>query len=158
MKVVLLAIGTLALVLWAACSSPALPAADQTLPEDVLIQWQSYIDQDMYDSASVCSTGEALEFVNFLRAITGVADSGRVVSITLLRDLVCEVQGDTALCTYFTKDEVGQDIADTVWMQRINQRWMVARVLDAGAPPLDSLLEGDQNLVFPGDSLDQEYE
>ncbi|MBK8557363.1 MAG: hypothetical protein IPL65_17065 [Lewinellaceae bacterium] len=59
---------------------------------------------------------------------------------------------------YFTKDEVGRDIADTVWMQRINQRWMVARVLDAGAPPLDSCWKATKTCVFPGDSLDQEYE
>ncbi len=96
--------------------------------------------------------------MRFLQSITGQADDNRVMSITLLRNLVCTVQGDSAICAYYTKDEIGNDVADTVILKRIRQRWLVARVYDAGAPPLDSLLDGEENLVFPGDSLDEEYQ
>jgi hypothetical protein len=146
----------LILVLLSACVNQ--PASDNTPPEDVLFKWQGFVDQDMYDSARVYSTGEALEFVQFLESITDNSDSDRIVSITLLRELNCTIQGDSAVCSYLTKDEIGNDIPDTVIMKRINRRWMVARVYDAGAPPLDSLLEGEENLLFPDDSIDEEYQ
>lgn len=145
-------------LLQSACQNSAAQVADSTPPEEILIKWQSFIDEDMYDSARVYSTGEALEFVNFLASITDFSDSDRVMSITLLRDLQCSINADSALCTYFTKDEIGNDIRDTVIMRLVDRRWLVARVYDSGAPPLDSLLEGEQNLIFPSDSLDEELE
>ncbi|MEY3249301.1 MAG: hypothetical protein RL742_1344 [Bacteroidota bacterium] len=125
-------------------------------PEDVLQLWQGFIDQDMYDSARVYSAGEALEFVNFLYSITDYSDPDRVMSITLLRDLACQVQGDSAVCAYVTKDEIGQDVPDTVILRLLDHRWKVWRVYGAGEAPPDTIPAGD--VLFPGDSVDEEYQ
>lgn len=118
--------------------------------------WQGFIDQDMYDSARVYSAGEALEFVNFLYSITDYSDPDRIMSITLLRELNCLVQGDSAICAYVTKDEIGQDVPDTVVLRLMDYRWKVWRVYGAGEAPPDTLPEGD--VLFPGDSVDEEYQ
>jgi hypothetical protein len=120
--------------------------------------WQGFIDQDLYDSARVYSEGEAMEFVNFLQSITDYSDPDRIMSITLLRDLSCQVQGDSAICAYLTKDEIGQDVPDTVIMRLIDHRWKVWRVYGAGEAPADTLLEGDMDALFPPDSVDEEYQ
>lgn len=149
------------LAFWAICLVACVRYPDKAQqppmpPEDVLQLWQGFIDQDLYDSARVHSAGEALEFVNFLYTITDYSDPDRVISITLLRDLSCLVQGDSAICAYVTKDEIGQDVPDTVILRLTDHRWKVWRVYGAGEAPTDTIPEGDA--LFPGDSVDEEYQ
>jgi hypothetical protein len=145
-----------------ACTNPA-PSVSSTLttdtlePEDVLILWQSYIDQDQYDSARLISTGKVFPFIAFLESITFNTDSTESVSLTLLRNLECDIRGDSAVCRYMTKDEIGQDVPDTVLMRRINGRWLVDRVFSNGETPSDSLLQGKE-MPFPGETEDEEFQ
>ncbi|MCC6411566.1 MAG: hypothetical protein IT270_07895 [Saprospiraceae bacterium] len=150
------------LLIQLACTNPA-PSVSSTLttdtlePEDVLILWQSYIDQDQYDSARVLSTGKVLPFIAFLESITFSTDSTESVSLTLLRNLECDIRGDSAVCRYMTKDEIGQDVPDTVLMRRINGRWLVDKVFANGETPNDSLLQGKE-MPFPGETEDEEFQ
>lgn len=145
-----------------ACTNPA-PSVSSTIatdtlePEDVLILWQSYIDQDQYDSARTLSTGNVLPFIAFLESITFSTDSTEPVSLTLLRNLICDIRGDSAVCRYMTKDEIGQDVPDTVLMRRVNGRWLVDKVFDNGETPSDSLLQGKE-MPFPGETEDEEFQ
>jgi len=152
----------LSLLIQLACTNPA-PSVSSTIatdtlePEDVLILWQSYIDQDQYDSARILSTGKVLPFISFLESITFSTDSTEPVSLTLLRNLICDIHGDSAVCRYMTKDEIGQDVPDTVMLRRVNGRWLVNRVFEKGEAPTDSLLQGKE-MPFPGENEDEEYQ
>ncbi|MFZ4633827.1 MAG: hypothetical protein ACOYNO_06440 [Saprospiraceae bacterium] len=139
------------------CQTPE-PAPPAFEPEDVLRLWQGYIDQNQFDSAQLYSTEATRPFLDFLKSITFVEDS-TIISLTLLRDLECRVFGDSALCTFATKDEIGRDVPDTLLLRRLHNRWLVDWRENPNDIPLDSMLEGnDDGLLFPEDSLDPELE
>jgi hypothetical protein len=54
------------------------------------------------------------------------------------------------VCTYVTKDEIGQDVPDTVVLRRVQGRWLVDRIYNNGEAPGSELLEGG-DMPFPGD-------
>ncbi len=153
---------SLFLLLQLACTNPApssgsVSGADTLDPEDVLILWQSYVDQDLYDSARLYSSERVMPFINFLESITFTSDSTEPVSLTLMRNLECIIKGDSAMCMYVTKDEIGQDVPDTVMLKKVNGRWLVDKVFSNGEAPSDSLLEGKE-MPFPGETEDEEYQ
>lgn len=78
---------------------------------------------------------------------------------TELLQLNCAVQGDSAVCSFFIEDEIGEKIPDTLVLKKIKGKWLVYTVESFEITPLDSLREGDENLLFPpSDSTDEEYE
>lgn len=143
----------------AACQTPPpRPTTPDLPPEDVVLLWQGFIDQNQFDSARAYSTEATYAFIDFLASITFAEDS-TIASITLLRDLECHVAGDSAVCAFLLKDEIGRDVPDTLILRRIRDRWRVDWRENPNETPLDSLLEGgDDSFLFPGDSLDPELE
>ncbi len=126
-------------------------------PEAVLRQWQSLLDQSRYEDARLLSAGNALEFVNYLNSFPHV-DSFPSEPSELLQ-LHCEVRGDSAVCSYFIEDEVGEKIPDTLIMRKIKGKWLVFTVESFEVTPLDSLRNGDEDILFqPSDTTDQELE
>ena len=137
--------------LLAACHSPA-----DSAPEEVVRQWQFYIDHNQFDSARLYSTELARSYVDFLDALSQ-GDTSEIDN-TQLYDLQCDVRGDSAICHYLIEGEMGEKIPDTLILQRIKGRWLVHRVEGFLVIPVDTLQPGDENIIFPSDTLDEELE
>lgn len=138
-----------------ACQSD--PAEAASSPESVLKQWQSLLDQNRYDEARQLSAGNALDFVDYLHSFPHV-DSFPDVTTELLQ-LHCALQGDSAVCSFYIEDEVGEKVPDTLVLKKIKGRWLVFTVESFKVTPLDSLREGDENILFPpSDTTDEELE
>jgi hypothetical protein len=121
--------------------------SEPSKPEEVVYLWQSYIDRNRFDSARLYSTELARSYVDFLDAL--VQDDSAEVTHTDLRHLRCVVAGDSAVCSYQIEDELGEYIADTLILKRIGGRWLVHRVEGFSTPTRDTLLPGEEELVFP---------
>lgn len=137
-----------------ACRNPSPPT---TTPEDVARNWQLLLDQNRYEEARLLSTGNAEAFVDYLGSFPHL-DSFTLETTELLQ-LRCAVTGDSAVCSFFVEDEVGEKIPDTLLLKKIAGRWLVYEVERFQITPLDSLRDGDEDILFPpGDSLDEELE
>lgn len=122
-------------------------SSEPSEPEEVVRLWQSYIDRNRFDSARLYSTDLARSYVDFLDAL--VQDDSAEVTYTDLRQLRCVVAGDSAVCSYQIEDELGEYISDTLVLKRIGGRWLVHRVEGFSTPARDTLLPGEEELVFP---------
>ena len=138
-------------LLYLACCTHPEPA-----PEDVVQMWQSYIDHNQFDSARLYSTELARSYVDFLDALSQ-GDSTDTED-TRLYDLHCLVQGDSAICHYLIEGEMGEKIPDTLILQKVKGHWLVHRVEGFMVIPVDTLQPGDEEIIFPSDSLDEELE
>ncbi len=121
--------------------------AEPSEPEEVVRLWQSYIDRNRFDSARLYSTELARSYVDFLDAL--VQDDSAEVTRTELREVHCVVAGDSAICSYQIEDELGEYIADTLTLKRVGGRWLVHRVEGFSTPTRDTVLPGEEELVFP---------
>ncbi|HNM23806.1 MAG TPA: hypothetical protein PKL15_00195, partial [Saprospiraceae bacterium] len=73
--------------------------------------------------------------------------------------LHCIQQGDSAICSFYIEDEVGEKVPDTLVLKKIKGRWLVFTVESFKVTPLDSLREGDEDILFqPSDTTDPELE
>jgi hypothetical protein len=142
-----------ALFLLAFCSFCSKPAPE---PAEVVGLWQSYIDQNKFDSARLHSTELARSYIDFLDALTS-GDSSEVFKTTLY-NLKCDIQGDSAICHYLIEGELGERIPDTLILYKIKGRWLVHRVEGFMVIPVDTLVPGEERILFPGDTLDSELE
>lgn len=137
-----------------ACRNPSQPAAT---PEDVVRNWQMLLDQNRYEEARALSAGNALAFVDYLGSFPHL-DSFTLETTELLQ-LRCAVAGDSAVCSFFVEDEVGERIPDTLLLKKTGGRWLVYEVERFQITPLDSLRDDDEDILFlPSDSLDEELE
>jgi hypothetical protein len=144
----------LALVLWALGCKSTPPEYD---PEEVVCIWQGFIDQNAFDSARLYSTAATARYIDLLDELT-TSDGGAVMSITLLRELRCVVNGNTARCFFVIKDEVGRDVPDTLELRLVKGHWLVDCKESVSAGHKDSLLEGIPSRRQSGDSIDPELE
>lgn len=132
-------------------SSPSLS------PEETVQLWQSYIDKNKFDLAREMSTGEALLYVNELASYNVGSDTLEWENNVML-DLKCQIIGDSAVCTYQFEDELGQPMPGKLALKRIQKRWFVSRTDFEYEMPYDTLHPGDEDLIFPSDSLNEELE
>lgn len=131
------------------------PRPPELSPEDTVLHWQAWIDCNHYDSARLYSTENVRPFIDFLESISfGDTTS---CSLTLLRDLRCTVAGDSAVCTFFTKDEIGRDVGDTIILRRFRRSGWLVDGIGMSNLPYDSLLKEQENLIFPP-GADEELE
>lgn len=141
-----------------------LPACQSTSPTDagpaleaIVLRWQAALDQNQYAVARRLSAGNAREFVDYLNSFPH-ADSA-VSAPTELLQLHCAVQGDSALCSFYVEDEVGEKIPDTLLLRKFKGDWLVYEVERFEVIPLDTLQEGDTEILFPpGDTIGGEME
>ncbi len=127
-----------------------------TTPEAVVRLWQSYIDHNQFDSARLYSTELARSYIDFLDALA--QGDSLETDETILYDLECAVQGDSAVCSYLIEGEMGEKVPDTLILHKIKGRWLVHRVEGFTVIPVDTLQPGDDQILFPGDSTDVELE
>ena len=141
----------LLLALWSCKPEPA------PEPATIVRLWQNYIDHNQFDSARLYSTELARSYIDFLDALTTPEDSSDVFETTLY-DLKCDIQGDSAICHYLIEGELGERIPDTLILYKVKGRWLVHRVEGFMVIPVDTLRPGEEDLIFPSDSLDAELE
>ena len=125
-------------------------------PAEVVRLWQGYIDRNQFDSARLYSTELARSYVDFLDALTQ-GDTTEITQ-TQLYDLQCDVQGDSAICHFLIEGELGEKVPDTLILYHQKGRWLVHQVEGFIVIPVDTLQPGDEQILFPGDSLDEELE
>ncbi|MFN0014241.1 MAG: hypothetical protein ACKVU2_06800 [Saprospiraceae bacterium] len=125
-------------------------------PEAVVRLWQSYIDRNQFDSARLYSTEQARSYIDFLDAL--LQGDSADISNTELYQLKCDIQGDSAVCHYLIEGELEEKIPDTLVLYRVSGRWLVHRVEGYMVIPSDTLRQGEERRLFPGDSLDVELE
>jgi hypothetical protein len=124
-------------------------------PEDVVLQWQHHIDHNRFEEARRLSIDQARNYVDYLDELTG--DDTLGMQDTEMFDLACTVAGDSALCRYFTEDEIGEKVPGQLVLRRVKGQWLV-RVVEGFEPaPLDTLQPGEENLVFPEDTVPTIY-
>jgi hypothetical protein len=126
-------------------------------PEATVQLWQSYIDKNKFDLARQLSTDEALTYVNELASYNVGTDTLEWENNVML-DLRCQIIGDSAICFYQFEDEVGGAIPGQLALKRIKGRWFVSRTDFEYEMPYDTLHPGDEELIFPSDSLEEELE
>lgn len=128
----------------------------KTGPEEVVRRWQDYIDRNEFDSARIYSTELARSYIDFLDAITQ-GDTTEITQ-TMLYELDCDIRGDSAVCHFLIEGEMGEKIPDTLILYKIKGRWLVHHVEGFTVIPVDTLQPGDEDILFPGDSSDVEFE
>jgi hypothetical protein len=124
-------------------------------PKDTVQNWQSYIDKNQFDLARDLSTGEALDYINELAGYSTDSDTLAWENNVLL-DLQCKIIGDSAICTYNFEDELGQPAPGKLALRRMDGYWFVSRTNFDDATPADTLRAGEEELLFPVDSLEDE--
>ncbi|GAB4495698.1 MAG: hypothetical protein OHK0019_25500 [Saprospiraceae bacterium] len=138
-------------------SGTACTSKPKLSPEETVQMWQSYIDKNEFDRARELSTEEALDYVNELASYNTGTDTLPWENNVLL-NLKCQIMGDSAVCTYDFEDELGEPLPGQLALRRIKGNWFVCRTNFDNLLPADTLRPGDENLVFPTDSLDEELE
>lgn len=126
-------------------------------PEATVQLWQSYIDKNQFDRARELSTGEALLYINELASYNTGPDTLEWENNVML-SLKCQILGDSANCTYFFEDELSELAPGQLALKLIKNRWLVSRTDFEYAMPNDTLQPGDEDLIFPADSLEEELE
>lgn len=129
----------------------------QLSPEETVQIWQSYIDKNQFDLARELSTGEALDYVNELAGYNTATDTLAWENNVLL-NLKCRIIGDSAICTYNFEDELGEPAPGQLALRRLDGYWFVSRTDFDDLIPVDTLRPGEEELLFPTDSLDEELE
>ena len=120
-------------------------------PDEVVRQWQRHIDRNEFDEARALSTSQARIFVDEVDQLT-TADTLGIVETQLL-NLTCQTMGDSAVCRYeFEFDGVREK--GQVTLRRVKNQWLVDAVDAVQPPPPDSLQMGEENLIFPEDSVE----
>ncbi|MCE7925875.1 MAG: hypothetical protein DYG98_22730 [Haliscomenobacteraceae bacterium CHB4] len=140
------------LLIFACCKSKP-----KLSPEETVQIWQSYIDKNQFDLARELSAGEALDYVNELAGYNIGADTLAWENNVLL-NLKCRIMGDSAICTYNFEDELGEPVPGQLALRRFDGYWFVSRTNFDDLIPVDSLRPGEEELLFPTDSLDEELE
>lgn len=124
-------------------------------PKETVQAWQSYIDKNQFGLARDLSIGEALDYVNELSGYSTGTDTLAWENNVLL-NLKCEIMGDSAICTYNFEDELGQPVPGKLALRRVEGYWFVSRTNFDSASPADTLQSGQEELLFPVDSLEDE--
>lgn len=125
-------------------------------PDEVVRLWQYYIDRNQFDSARIYSTELARSYIDFLDALAQ-GDSTEFDE-TIFYNLHCAIRADSAVCSYLIEGEMGEKVPDTLVLRKVKGRWLVHRVEGFIVIPVDTLQPGDEDILFPGDSLDVELE
>jgi hypothetical protein len=124
-------------------------------PEETVQLWQSYIDKNQFDLAREMSTGESLLYIAELEGYNSGPDTLAWENNVML-NLKCQIIGDSAICTYHFEDELGEPAPGQLAMKQIKGYWFVSRTNFNDLTPAGSFQEGDENLIFPTDSLEDE--
>ncbi len=130
-----------AICLWQ-CKQAPKPPHHPADPEAVVRQWQQYIDSNNFDAAKQLSTGDALSYLGQLDTLE--------VDSTVLFNFKCVQKGDSAECTYWVEDELGERFPEKITLLHTNQKWFVAKIGDAEQLPADST-NADQDMIEDSD-------
>lgn len=126
-------------------------------PEATVQTWQACIDKNEFDRAREMSQGEALRYVDELAGYNTDADTLAWENNVLL-NLQCRIIGDSAICTYHFEDELGEPVPGQLGLRLIDGYWYVTRTDFDILAPADTLQPGEEDMIFPEDSLEGELE
>ncbi len=118
-------------------------------PEEVLKQYQAYIDKNLFEEARGLSTPAGQQWLAELEAIISNEQTDSTVLDTRFLSLSCEGAGDTLKCSCVLEDQYERYTAD-YRLVRLDGQWRV------DAPEEDIIIENDILESVP-DSLLEEY-
>ena len=111
----------IALCCFVACQQDA---SNGRSPEEVVRQYQAYLDKNEFDKAKSISTPEGKDVLEGLKVFfSGPAGDSTVVHTDFL-SITCEETGNTAQCNCQLKDEY-ETYESTYRLQKIDGRWLV---------------------------------
>lgn len=138
------------------CHSNSKPSSLPNTPEAVVRAWQAFIDNNQLSQAAQLSTAEALIYIQQELSALPIEDSLEQEQNVFL-DLQCQELGDSAICTYFFEDEIGEKMPGKLALRRIKGQWLVSKTdFDTDTNNLDSL--PTKLAPFSKDTSDDELE
>ncbi len=118
-------------------------------PEDVLRQYQAYIDKNKFEEARALSTPKGRDWLAELEKIIKNEQTDSTLLDTKFLSLFCKGPGDTLVCNCVLEDQYERYTTDYKLI-RIDGQWLV------DAPEEDIIIENDVIESIP-DSLLEEY-
>ena len=118
-------------------------------PEEVLKQYQAYIDKNKFEEARTLSTPAGRQWLSELEAIISNEKADSTVLDTRFLSLSCEGPGDTVQCACVMEDQYEKYTAE-YRLVRLESQWLV------DAPEEEIIIENDILESIP-DSLLEEY-
>lgn len=118
-------------------------------PEDVLRQYQAYIDKNKFEEARALSTPKGRDWLAELEKIIKNEQTDSTLLDTKFLSLFCKGPGDTLICNCVLEDQYERYTTDYKLI-RIDGQWLV------DAPEEDIIIENDVIESIP-DSLLEEY-
>ena len=118
-------------------------------PEEVLKQYQAYIDKNKFEEARTLSTPAGRQWLSELEAIISNEKADSTVLDTRFLSLACEGPGDTVQCACVMEDQYEKYTAE-YRLVRLESQWLV------DAPEEEIIIENDILESIP-DSLLEEY-
>ena len=131
------------LLFFVACKQDSKPtAAAQPLPtlantpEDVVRQWQSWIDKSNYKDAALLSTPRAQNWIVQINQIFGTA-----TDTTNFKSIKCIVKDTTAMCSCQILDTQKEVFIDSFLLVKRNNQWLVDISEEQSEPQDTEVLE-----------------
>ena len=118
-------------------------------PEEVLKQYQAFIDKNKFEEARALSTPAGRQWLSELEAIISNEQVDSTMLDTRFLSMACEGPGDTIKCSCVLEDQYERYTA-AYRLIHIEGRWLV------DAPEEDIIIENDVIESVP-DSLLEEY-
>ncbi|HMQ47040.1 MAG TPA: hypothetical protein PKA00_06325 [Saprospiraceae bacterium] len=143
-----LLLATACLICLNACKNES--KKDQT-PEEVLQEYQGYIDRNEFDAAKQLSTPAGQNWLSELAEIISMEQPDSTILNTEFLTMNCTGEGDTLICACQMRDQYEQYPAEYI-LVRINERWLV------DAPREEIIIEDDIIEAIPDSLLEKMME
>lgn len=144
----------LSVLLFSACKQTAPeeqadedPLAHLDTPEDVVRQYQSFMDSSKFDKAKLLSTPKGADLMDALASAFADEPLDSSILHTVFLELNCTERGDSAFCACKLKDEY-ETYDARFTLIKLDGRWLVD-------PPDE---EADESLEFSEEWLEGEFE
>jgi hypothetical protein len=128
-----------------ACQSE--PKQPET-PEEVLRQYQHYIDNNQFEEAKTLSTDSGKEWLTELASIIADEQPDSTLLVTKFISLNCEEEGDVLICVCVLEDQYEKYPAE-YRLLKIDDQWLV------DAPEEEIIIENDIIEALPDSLLDK---
>ncbi len=120
-------------------------------PEEVLRQYQAYIDKNKFAEAKALSTPAGKEWLSELEEIIADEQADSTMLSTKFISLACEGQGDTVTCMCVLEDQYERYPAE-YRLVKMEGHWLV------DAPEEEIIIENDIIEAIPDSLLDEMME
>jgi uncharacterized protein with von Willebrand factor type A (vWA) domain len=92
-------------------------------PEETILKFQSLVDENKFDEAAeLCTDSTIQSYIDPLKELMRKQEDSSTVTKTVIKDLKCKIDGDRAVCTYYSEEE-GVKIEEKADLVKIENKW-----------------------------------